>query len=60
MAIHQEELQSDCGRIEGQHLSVCMGWALGTCSGIQGVPVGDNPAGRRLKPAGELQKDADQ
>ena len=58
-AIHQEESQSDCGRMGGRHLSVGKGGVLGTCSEIRGVPVGDNPAGR-WGPAEELKKETRQ
>jgi len=47
MAIHREELRSDCGRTEGRHLNVGKGGVLGMCSEIQDVHVGGNPAGRR-------------
>ena len=47
MAIHQEELRSDCGRTEGRHLSADKRGALGMCSEIQDVLVGGNPAGRK-------------
>jgi len=44
MAIHREELQIDYGRTGERFRNVRIAnGAPGTCSGIQGVPVGDNP-----------------
>lgn len=44
MAIHREELLSDCGRTGERHRDVqSKNGVLGTCSEIPGVLDGDNP-----------------
>lgn len=49
MAIHREESQIDCGRIEGQLQNVrSASGALGTYSWIQDVLAADNPAAMGL------------